>query len=92
MFIVPWKPFSNLISFDIMIKLSFFEPFWFYYFCLHTADDVLQIKLRGAEVVPDVQISKDNFVIKLFIPSHEGMQEIWLRCDTVRNSERWFKI
>lgn len=40
------------------------------------------IKLRGAEVVPDVQISKDNFVIKLFIPSHEGMQEIWLRCDT----------
>lgn len=40
------------------------------------------IKLRGAEVVPDVQISKDKFIIKLFIPSHEGMQEIWLLCDT----------
>lgn len=41
-----------------------------------------QIKLKGAEVVPDVSISEDKYVIKLFIPGVEGMQEYWLRCDT----------
>lgn len=43
----------------------------------------LQIKLKGAEVVPDVSISEEKYVIKLFIPGIEGMQEYWLRCDTV---------
>jgi len=41
-----------------------------------------QIKLKGAEVVPDVSISEEKYVIKLFIPGIEGMQEYWLRCDT----------
>ncbi|CAK8692586.1 fermitin family homolog 2-like [Clavelina lepadiformis] len=40
------------------------------------------IKLKGAEVVPDVNISEDKYIIKLFIPSAEGMSELWLRCDT----------
>nr|CAB3245797.1 fermitin family homolog 2 [Phallusia mammillata] len=40
------------------------------------------IKLKGAEVVPDVNISEDKYIIKLFIASAEGMTELWLRCDT----------
>ena len=43
----------------------------------------IQIKLKGAEVVPDVSIGEGKYVIKLFIPGIEGMQEYWLRCDTV---------
>ena len=33
--------------------------------------------------MPDVSISEEKYVIKLFIPSAEGMTELWLRCDTV---------
>ena len=39
---------------------------------------------EGCEVTPDVNISGQKFVIKLLIPVADGMNEIWLRCDTVR--------
>lgn len=38
----------------------------------------------GCEVTPDVNISGQKFNIKLLIPVADGMNEIWLRCDTVR--------
>jgi len=41
----------------------------------------VQIKLKGAEVVPDVSISENKYVIKLFVPGIEGMQEYCLKCD-----------
>nr|XP_009862486.1 fermitin family homolog 2 [Ciona intestinalis] len=40
------------------------------------------IKLKGAEVVPDVNISENKYIIKLFVPSLEGMTEYWLRCES----------
>ena len=40
----------------------------------------------GCEVTPDVNISGQKFNIKLLIPVADGMNEIWLRCDTVRLS------
>lgn len=39
--------------------------------------------LLGCEVTPDVNISGQKFNIKLLIPVADGMNEIWLRCDTV---------
>ena len=44
---------------------------------------MFQIKLKGAEVVPDVSISENKYVIKLFVPGIEGMQEYCLKCDNV---------
>lgn len=38
----------------------------------------------GCEVTPDVNISGQKFNIKLLIPVADGMNEIWLRCDTAR--------
>lgn len=40
----------------------------------------------GCEVTPDVNISGQKFNIKLLIPVADGMNEIWLRCDTARLS------
>ena len=37
----------------------------------------------GCEVSPDVNISSGKFSIKLFVPSPDGMSEIWIRADTV---------
>lgn len=41
----------------------------------------------GCEVTPDVNISGQKFNIKLLIPVADGMNEIWLRCDTVRQEK-----
>ncbi|MEQ2164688.1 Fermitin 2, partial [Goodea atripinnis] len=52
-----------------------------------------QMNLRGCEVTPDVNISGQKFNIKLLIPVADGMNEIWLRCDTVRlKSASFFRI
>lgn len=48
---------------------------------LHSA---LWFPCVGCEVTPDVNISGQKFNIKLLIPVADGMNEIWLRCDTVR--------
>lgn len=38
----------------------------------------------GCEAQPDLNISHGKYGIKLFIPSSEGMSELWLRFDSVR--------
>lgn len=43
----------------------------------------------GCEVTPDVNISGQKFNIKLLIPVADGMNEIWLRCDTVIFNPFW---
>ncbi|XP_017680933.1 PREDICTED: fermitin family homolog 2 [Lepidothrix coronata] len=48
-----------------------------------------QMNLRGCEVTPDVNISGQKFNIKLLIPVAEGMNEIWLRCDTETQYASW---
>lgn len=39
----------------------------------------------GCEAHPDLNISHGKYGIKLFIPSSEGMSELWLRFDSVRD-------
>ncbi len=39
----------------------------------------------GCEVAPDVNVAGQKFCIKLLIPAPEGMNEIYLRCENVRN-------
>uniref|UniRef100_A0A8C2PA10 Band 4.1 domain-containing protein n=1 Tax=Capra hircus TaxID=9925 RepID=A0A8C2PA10_CAPHI len=48
------------------------------------ADPIQQLNLKGCEVVPDVNVSGQKFCIKLLVPSPEGMSEIYLRCQDVR--------
>lgn len=38
----------------------------------------------GCEVAPDVNVAANKFLIRLLIPSPEGMNEVYLRCDDVR--------
>uniref|UniRef100_A0A8C8W2T8 Band 4.1 domain-containing protein n=1 Tax=Peromyscus maniculatus bairdii TaxID=230844 RepID=A0A8C8W2T8_PERMB len=48
-----------------------------------------QMNLKGCEVTPDVNISGQKFNIKLLIPVAEGMNEIWLRCDSEKQYAHW---
>lgn len=42
-----------------------------------------EFSLRGCEVTPDVNLSQGKFVIKLEVPSADGMSEMFLRCENV---------
>lgn len=44
---------------------------------------ILNINLKGCEVTPDVNITQNKYVIKLEVPSPEGMSEMYIRCDDV---------
>ena len=47
-----------------------------------------QVNLRGAEVTPDVNLAAEKFGIKLEVPAADGMSDIMLRCETVREQAR----
>ena len=44
---------------------------------------IMKVNLRGCEVHPDVNIAQEKYGIKLFVPSSDGMSEVWIRCDGV---------
>lgn len=44
---------------------------------------VYNINLKGCEVTPDVNIMQNKYVIKLEVPSPDGMSEMYIRCDDV---------
>lgn len=48
-----------------------------------------KVSLKGCEVTPDVNISSGKFCIKLFVPSPDGMSEIWIRADTEDQYAKW---
>lgn len=48
-----------------------------------------KFNLKGCETNADVNVSTQKFNIKLFIPSHDGMTELWLRPDTEDQYARW---
>lgn len=50
---------------------------------IHHGVPVHTISLKGCEVTPDVNISQNKFGIKLDVPTHEGMQDMYIRCDRV---------
>ena len=37
----------------------------------------------GCEVTPDVNLSSQKYNIKLFVPSQDGLSEVWVRCEDV---------
>lgn len=40
--------------------------------------------MKGAEVVPEVNIKDSKYAIRLMLPTAEGMNEVGLRCEDVR--------
>lgn len=50
---------------------------------------IMKVNIRGCEVNPDVNISSKKYNIKLFVPSHDGMQEVWIRADTEEQYAKW---
>ncbi|XP_074646535.1 fermitin family homolog 2-like [Tubulanus polymorphus] len=50
---------------------------------------LMRVNLKGCEVSPDVNITNQKYGIKLFVPSSDGMNEVWIRCDTEHQYARW---
>ena len=48
------------------------------------APPIEKISLKGCEIQPDVHLSSRKYLIRLMIPSMDGMTEILIRCATVR--------
>jgi hypothetical protein len=42
--------------------------------------------IAGCEVSADINVSSQKFNIKLFVPTNDGMTELWLRVENVRFS------
>ncbi|KAH1006901.1 hypothetical protein HUJ05_007589 [Dendroctonus ponderosae] len=56
---------------------------------VHNLHCVMDISLKGCEVTPDVHLSQNKYVIKLEVPSADGMSEMYLRCDDETQYSRW---
>ncbi|XP_066255460.1 unc-112-related protein-like [Euwallacea similis] len=56
---------------------------------VHHSHCVMSCNLKGCEVTPDVNISQNKYVIKLEVPSSEGMSEMYIRCDDETQYSRW---
>ncbi|KAJ8985897.1 hypothetical protein NQ317_010653 [Molorchus minor] len=56
---------------------------------MHGQNAVFNINLKGCEVTPDVNISQNKYVIKLEVPSADGMTEMYIRCDDETQYARW---
>ncbi|XP_043931669.1 fermitin family homolog 3 [Protopterus annectens] len=52
-------------------------------------EPIQEMNLKGCEVVPDVNVSGQKFCIKLLVPSPEGMNEVYLRCDSEQQYANW---
>ena len=50
---------------------------------LHMKFSVVSLIFTGCEANPDVNLQNRKFGIKLYIPGPDGMEEIWLRFETV---------
>ena len=46
------------------------------------------IRFAGCEVNQEVNITNQKFIIKIFIPTEDGLSEVWLRADSVRGPPR----
>ncbi|CAG9838342.1 unnamed protein product [Diabrotica balteata] len=81
--------------------LKAYKKYWFtcrdlHLFMYKTRDDMLssqnqvfKTSLKGCEVTPDVNITQNKYVIKLEVPSPEGMSEMYIRCDDETQYARW---
>lgn len=54
-----------------------------------TGSPSMKMSIKGCEAQPDLNISHGKYGIKLFIPSSEGMSELWLRFDSEDEYCKW---
>ncbi|XP_075426137.1 fermitin family homolog 3 isoform X2 [Ascaphus truei] len=52
-------------------------------------EPLILLSLRGCEVIPDVNVSSQKFCIRLLVPSPEGMNEVYLRCEDEQQYAHW---
>ncbi|KAM4720746.1 fermitin family homolog 3 [Rhinophrynus dorsalis] len=52
-------------------------------------EPLLLLGLKGCEVIPEVNIPSQKYCIRLLVPSPEGMNEVYLRCDDEQQYARW---
>ncbi|XP_061785168.1 fermitin family homolog 1 isoform X1 [Nerophis lumbriciformis] len=54
-----------------------------------SGEPIEQFHLRGCEIVPDVNVTDKKFGIKLLLPVADGMNEVYIRCDTETQYAKW---
>jgi kindlin 2 len=47
------------------------------------------VNLKGCDVTPDVMVTASRYNMKLLVPSHDGVNEIWLRADSEEQYAKW---
>lgn len=52
-------------------------------------EPLILLALKGCEVIPEVNVSSQKFCIRLLVPSPEGMNEVYLRCENEQQYARW---
>ncbi|XP_044125731.1 fermitin family homolog 3 [Bufo gargarizans] len=52
-------------------------------------EPLILLALKGCEVIPEVNVASQKFCIKLLVPSPEGMNEVYLRCENEQQYARW---
>ncbi|XP_075043781.1 fermitin family homolog 3 [Mixophyes fleayi] len=52
-------------------------------------EPLILLALKGCEVIPEVNFASQKFCIRLLVPSPEGMNEVYLRCENEQQYSRW---
>ncbi|XP_059354236.1 fermitin family homolog 1-like [Carassius carassius] len=52
-------------------------------------EPIEQLHLRGCEVIPDVNVTEKKFGLKLLLPTADGMNEVYIRCDNETQYAKW---
>uniref|UniRef100_A0A8C2H9R3 Fermitin family member 1 n=1 Tax=Cyprinus carpio TaxID=7962 RepID=A0A8C2H9R3_CYPCA len=83
----------------LRLTLKPYKEYWFvfrdttisYYKNKESAnkEPIEQLHLRGCEVIPDVNVTEKKFGLKLLLPTADGMNEIYIRCDNETQYSKW---
>ncbi|XP_077311898.1 fermitin family homolog 3 [Lithobates pipiens] len=52
-------------------------------------EPLILLTLKGCEVIPEVNVASQKFCIRLLVPSPEGMNEVYLRCENEQQYAKW---
>ncbi|XP_018420523.1 PREDICTED: fermitin family homolog 3 [Nanorana parkeri] len=52
-------------------------------------EPLILLALKGCEVIPEVNVGSQKFCIRLLVPSPEGMNEVYLRCENEQQYAQW---
>uniref|UniRef100_A0A8C1GJR4 Fermitin family member 1 n=1 Tax=Cyprinus carpio TaxID=7962 RepID=A0A8C1GJR4_CYPCA len=91
--------FNSLLYRPKRLTLKPYKEYWFvfrdttisYYKNKESAnkEPIEQLHLRGCEVIPDVNVTEKKFGLKLLLPTADGMNEIYIRCDNETQYSKW---